>query len=263
MPETLEQDRTDAEPSKVLSLVMETGEQLLMNGAEVSRVEDTMRRICRMYGFVRTDVFSITSSIVLTALTADGQSYTQTRRILERSTSLGKVEALNALSRRICRKPLDLQEYRRELDRIEHQPPQPLLLQMAMYMMISASLSVFFGGSAADGICAAISGIVLFVTLTISTNLKMQSIIQTMICSALTALAVIGLVKLGIGTHPDKIMIGNIMLVIPGIQLTTSLRDMISGDTISGLLNLFEALLKAVFVAIGFAGVQIAAGGVL
>ena len=59
--------------------------------------------------------------------------------------------------------------------------------------------------------------------------------------------------RAGIGVQPDKIMIGNIMLVIPGIQLTNSLRDMINGDMISGLLNMSEALLKAVSVAMGFA----------
>ena len=68
------------------------------------------------------------------------------------------------------------------------------------------------------------------------------------------------LVGAGIGVHPDKIMIGNIMLVIPGIQLTTSLRDMINGDTISGLLNLSEAILKAISVALGFALVLLAGG---
>ena len=71
--------------------------------------------------------------------------------------------------------------------------------------------------------------------------------------SAATALAVVLLVKAGIGDQPDKIMIGNIMLVIPGRQLTNSLRDMINGDTISGLLNMSEALMRAVFVAMGFA----------
>ena len=55
-----------------------------------------------------------------------------------------------------------------------------------------------------------------------------------------------------------KLIIGsniyiNIMLVIPGIQFTNSLRDMINGDTISGLLNLTEAILKALAVAAGFA----------
>ena len=88
----------------------------------------------------------------------------------------------------------------------------------------------------------------------------MNSLIQTSICSAVTAIAVLLLVRLGIGVHPDKIMIGNIMLVIPGMQLTNSLRDMINGDTVSGVLNLSEAILKAVSVALGFAIVLLAGG---
>ena len=101
---------------------------------------------------------------------------------------------------------------------------------------------------------------VLFAMIRMSATLQMNSLLQTAICSAVTALAVLLLVSASIGVHPDKIMIGNIMLVIPGIQLTTSLRDMINGDTISGLLNLSEAILKAISVALGFALVLLAGG---
>ena len=36
-----------------LSMIMEMGEILLTSGAEVSRVEDTISRLCRAYGFAR------------------------------------------------------------------------------------------------------------------------------------------------------------------------------------------------------------------
>lgn len=108
-----------------------------------------------------------------------------------------------------------------------------------------------------DGIAAALSGAILYATLHGSAVLRLNTIIQNMFCSAVTAISVLLLVRAGIGVQPDKIMIGDIMLVIPGLQLTNSLRDMINGDMISGLLNMSEALLKAVAVAIGFAGVII------
>ena len=224
-----------------------------MHGAEVSRVEDTITRLCQAYGFVSSDVFTITSSIVVTAMMPDESTYTQTRRIKERATDLGKVEKVNALSRKICEKHIALDEMRNEIQKIKDIKPAPRLLDLSMYILISASLSVFFGGKWIDGLAAAISGSVLFVVLQLSAALKLNSIVQSMACSAITAAAVMLLVKCGIGVQPDKIMIGNIMLVIPGIQLTTSLRDMISGDMISGLLNMSEALLKAIAVAMGFA----------
>ncbi|HJB08545.1 MAG TPA: threonine/serine exporter family protein [Candidatus Enterocloster faecavium] len=247
--------------SGYLSSVMDIGEMLLKYGAEVSRVEDTMGRLCKAYGFVRSDVFTITSSIIATVTLSDERSITQTRRIKERVTDLGRVARVNALSRKICAAPCSLKELQAEVRTIQESPGVPNWLNLVMYAMISAALSIFFGGVWMDGCAAALSGLVLFVTLQFSATLKLNSIIQTMICSAITALAVLLLVELGIGWQPDKIMIGNIMLVIPGIQFTTALRDMINGDTISGLLNMSEAVLKAISVAMGFAVVLIVGGG--
>lgn len=246
----------------IMTSIMDVGEILLTHGAEVSRIEDTIGRLCRAYGFVRSDVFTITSSVIVTSILPDGRTITQTRRIRERDTDLGRVEKVNALSRRICAAPLSLEDFQKEVRAIQEEKKASPLLQMAMYMMISASLSVFFGGTAGDGLAASLSGVVLFATLYGSAALKMNSLIQTMLCSAVTAVSVMVLVGVGIGMHPDKIMIGNIMLVIPGIQLTNSLRDMISGDMISGLLNMSEALMKAISVAMGFALVLLFGGGI-
>lgn len=251
----------DRDPNRYLSAFMDIGELLLTHGAEVNRVEDTISRLCGAYGFVRSDVFTITSSIVASAMTPDGTTITQTRRIKDRDTDLGKVELVNGLSRKICKNPVSVDAIQEEIRAIRDRRSISEGVKLGMYMLISSSLSVFFGGSWLDGLAAALSGMVLYGMLRQSAAMKLNGIIQTMMCSAVTALAVSLLVKIGIGTHPDKIMIGNIMLVIPGIQLTNSLRDMINGDMISGLLNMSEALLKAVSVAMGFAVTLLAGGG--
>ena len=105
------------------------------------------------------------------------------------------------------------------------------------------------------------SGMLLFGALRFCQRLRLNGILQSMLASALAALAVMLMVGFGLGQNPDKIIIGNIMLLIPGIALTTSLRDMINGDTISGLLGLSEAVLKALAIAIGFAAVLMRMGG--
>jgi uncharacterized membrane protein YjjP (DUF1212 family) len=53
------------------------------------------------------------------------------------------------------------------------------------------------------------------------------------------------------------------MLLIPGVVLTNSLRDLISGDTNSGLLRLFEAIITALAIAIGFGLASASLGGIL
>jgi uncharacterized membrane protein YjjP (DUF1212 family) len=246
--------QNNARSTECLTCALDAGELLLTYGAEVSRVEDTIQRLEHVCGFDLVDVFTITSSIVATV------RITQSRRIKARVTNLGRVAKINALSRRFCAGALTLAEFRTALQAIRDERPTPAWQELLLYMVISFSLSIFFGGNLADGIAASLSGMVLFAMIRMSTTLQMNSLLQTAICSAVTALAVLLLVRAGIGVHPDKIMIGNIMLVIPGIQLTTSLRDMINGDTISGLLNLSEAVLKAISVALGFSLVLLAGG---
>ena len=53
----------------LMTAIMDAGELLAMHGAEVSRVEDTITRLCMAYGFVRADVFTITSSIIAVSYT--------------------------------------------------------------------------------------------------------------------------------------------------------------------------------------------------
>ena len=49
------------------------------------------------------------------------------------------------------------------------------------------------------------------------------------------------------------IMMGNIMLLIPGLMLINSVREMLCGDVMSGLLRLLEAIIISMAIACGFA----------
>ena len=66
-----------------------------------------------------------------------------TRRIRERDTDLGWVEKVNALSRKICANPMGLEKLQKEIRAIQEEKKASPYLQLIMYMMISASLSVF------------------------------------------------------------------------------------------------------------------------
>ena len=88
---------------KLLQSILDVGEEMIVCGAEVSRVEDTIIRMGKAYGAKHMNVFVITSCIIVTMEMADGEEMTQTRRI---NNSLGtdfiKLERFNELSRRCC-----------------------------------------------------------------------------------------------------------------------------------------------------------------
>lgn len=252
---------TTESPDALLACVLDMGELLLTSGAEVFRVEDTLSRVCMAYGFRNINVFGITSSIVLTVEGSDGRIFTQTRRITVRDTNLQKVALVNNLSRHLCKDTLSLDAFRTQLAQIRSTKTYPLPVQALCYCVISTSFAVFFGGSAMDGVAAALSGLVVFAAQQFLGRIRINNLLQSLLTSAITALAVVFLVRIGIGNSPAKITIGNIMLLIPGIAFTTSLRDVINGDTISGLVGISEAVIKAIAIAIGFAIVLVQMGG--
>lgn len=249
------------EREQLLACLLDVGVLLLTAGAEVMRVEDTIARLCAVYGFTEPDVFVITSSIVLTARTPAGDVLTQTRRIRERDTDLGRVERVNALSRQLCARPLPTAELAGAIRQIKETPGCPPSVRLAVCIGVSAVFALFFGGSAFDAAAAAVAGAVLFEAERLGRRLRLDGIPLAFFSSVPTALTVLLLRAAGLPCTPDLAVTGNIMLLIPGLALTTSLRDTIRGDTISGLLGFSEAIVKALAVAAGFAAVLYGLGG--
>ena len=246
---------------KLVASILDLGELLLMSGAEVNRIEDTIERIGEAYGFVRTDVFTITSSIVLTVQTKEGDIVTQTRRIKAVETNLAKVEEINRLSREICETRPEVSYMESEIAKIKEVPEYSEVIIGFAYAMIAAVFSIFFGGNIMDAVASAIGALVIRFVLRNGQRVQMNPIILSIICSGASGIVAMVLASIGVGQSIDKIIIGNIMLLIPGIAFTTALRDMIKGDIISGLLQLSEALLRAIAVAIGFLIIWFGKGG--
>lgn len=62
-------------------------------------------------------------------------------------------------------------------------------------------------------------------------------------------------------TNADKIMTGTIMLLIPGMSIGSSIKDLMSGNLIAGILQFTEALMVALAIALGFSAAVLIFGG--
>lgn len=249
------------ESQRIVACILDIGELLLTSGAEVMRVEDTITRLCNAYGFVSSDVLTILSSIILTATAADGDIITQTRRIKSRDTNLTRIERLNALSRQVTADPIPSDVFAKAIEEAANVPTYARHWIFLAYGFNAAVFTLFFGGTMADFLPSFLAGLGVYIYLQIGGKLRMNGILLNMLCSALMALSVVGMHALGFGQHSDKIVIGNIMLLIPGLALTTSLRDLINGDMLSAIIGFLEALLKALAIAIGAAAILTRFGG--
>ena len=66
---------------QILKVILDIGEQMINSGAEIGRVEDSMYRLCRSYGFIRANCWVISSNIQATAETPEGDIFTQIRHV--------------------------------------------------------------------------------------------------------------------------------------------------------------------------------------
>ncbi len=243
---------TRSEQSFLLDCMLEMGDLLLDAGAEISRVEDTLSRMGSAYGAKRTDVFVIPSIISISLKYSDDGAITETRRIHSNGlTDFYRLEKLNALSRSCCVDPLPLAELRAALDGVAagHKPFRVIL---GGSVLAAFSFAVFFGGSIPDGLVAAVFAVAICLLQERLGRTELNTAAFNLLTSLLVGVAVGLVAALFPALHMDKVLIGDIMLLIPGLAMTNAVRNMLVGNTISGVVRLAESLIWAASLAGGF-----------
>ncbi len=248
---------------KLLQSILDVGEEMIVAGAEVSRVEDSIERMCESYGAdrERVNVFIITSNIQVTMEAPDGRILTQIRRLVRSHTNFDRLDYLNDLCRTICYETPDHKEIQKKLKDVMDRPEPRKSLKIFGAVLIAASFTVFFGGNWLDAIAAGAVGLVIVLMELYFLKHEPNQIIYHFIVSFAAGITALCLAGAGMVHNVDKVMIGGIMLLIPGIAMTNSVRDMLIGDIMSGMLRLVNALLIAAAIACGFALAIILFGG--
>ncbi len=247
--------------SSVLRRALDLGEMVLMSGGEVGRVEDTVSRICYAYGAERVDVLTITSSIIVTVITPRGEAITQTRRITSKGYDLTRLDALNRLSRHVCETLPSADYIDEKLCEIKGRRAMRWYLMLFAEIVIAFFFTVFFGGSWMDAAASGFVALSIFLMERIRGNIHINKIVFLLSSSFIAGAVSVATVHLGIGHNVNAIMIGAIMLLIPGISITAAFEDLLTGDTITGLLQICESVIMTVGIAVGFAVATFICGG--
>ncbi|MCR4878568.1 MAG: threonine/serine exporter family protein [Bacteroidales bacterium] len=234
--------------SKIMELAYEAGAILLENGAEISRVDETMRRIAGHYGVDDESFFVLSNGIMATA-----KGFARTKFIPIKGTSLDKVVAVNQLSREVSEGKCDLEQLESRLKAIRAMRPKPAWEQIAASAFGSAAFCIIFGGGFADSIAAFVAGLVLWVYM-LFVGYRHLSRIAGAITGGLLATLLCGVMfRLGLGTHLSNMIIGAIIPLIPGVPFTNGIRDLAHEDYIAGVTRLLDALLTFFCISMGVA----------
>lgn len=248
---------------KLLQAILDIAEEMLVCGAEVDRVEDSIERMCYAYGCDRVNAFIITSNIQVTFEDPEGNIITQIRRLKRNDTNFDRLDYLNDLSRYICANKPELDVLVGKYEAVMNRKQLPTWLQYFGAVLVASGFAVFFGGNFADAIASGILGIVITLITRVLARIEENQMAKLFVSSVIAGFLAIILVTVGIGSNVDKIMIGGIMLLIPGIAMTNSVRDLLIGDVVTGMIRFVNSLLMAAAIACGFALSLILTGGAM
>ena len=241
---------------QLLEITTEIGWKLLKSGAEIYRVEESIRRMLAAYGFPEAEVFSIPSCIIVTINDENGHALTRLKRIHGSALDFDRIDRLNNLCRHICSEKPDLETIRTSLDEIMGKKDYCFWTNMFFTASISASFTLFYGGAFRDSFVSFVIGIMLFLLLSMLGRFHTNSFFQNILGSALVAGFSLWTTALGWTIHYDKMIIGTLMNLVPGIAITNVMRDILGGDLIAGIIKLVESLMVAAGIALG-AGIAI------
>ena len=235
-----------------VNALMDLGEAMITCGGEISRAEDTLSRLGKAYGAIRVDVFAINSCIMATVEFPDNLEFTRTRRILaSESTDLRRLEDLNQLSRNFSADPRDPGELSAEVKRIIERPSSKLKSFIGS-MLAASAFTLFFGGSFIDAAVTIPFAAIVWLLSRFAMPLSPNRVFYNFAASFAVG-ALVGAVSLiSPLIHRNLVTIGIIMLMVPGIALTYSVRNILVGDTISGSTKAIEAVFWTASLAAGF-----------
>ena len=244
---------------EVSELALEVGQLILRSGGSTNSCEKLMTRVCVAYGYGKTESFVTPTGIFISVGDETHPVMTQIRRIEGRSIDLGKISSVTALVHTLMQKPcaehpkdcLKIEEFQKKLQAIENEKLYPEWLRIFCGGATSGFFCLLFGGSWLEFAVAYLVGILVSITLRLIVLLRMNNFLVHALGAAMVVVFAqllnlwIPFIKL------DNIIIGGIMLLVPGLSITNAIRDTMSGDLVSGTARAVEALLISIGIAAG------------
>ena len=228
------------EDKKVLDLSMEAGRILLDAGAEIFRVEETIKRIAMAFGIEKCSPFVMSTGIFLTAENEEGEMYASVKHIPIQGAKLHRIAAVNQLSREIVEGKYTIEEAEKKLEEIKKEPGKSDISRMLASGVGSGGFCYLLGGQAMDMLAAFLSGFLLYVVLLAFEKREKTTskIVLNMIGGFCVSLFAVFFYRIGLGNTPGSILVN-------------AVRDFAEGNYIGGGVRFLDALMVALGIALG------------
>lgn len=240
------------ETDLILDFAAHLGRAMLQSGANLERVNDTMLRVCDCYELEDISLFNLSTVITVSAVSPGGECGTRQLSVPAVGIHLEQLQKLNALSRKVCSTrpaPAELAGLLQKTQAEAESYPVPMVL--LGYLVAMSCLCLLFEGDVGDVIAADLNTLALYGISRLLAQPGLNKIITNTVSMLMAGCLALFFVKIGLSHNFWAVIITNAFYLIPGIPMVNSMRNLLCGNEMNGMLDLFKVVLEAVCIVLG------------
>lgn len=238
-----------------IDALLEAGRLLLQSGAEIYRVEETLSHMAEALHLEHFEAYVVNRGIFASG--RDTQRQWQSRTVVAPTTviRLDRIEEINRLSRRICSglEPATPEHVLARLDEIRQMRGYRIRWIALAYFLGACGFSWSMSSTATDAVAAGLVGLVLSLSDLLAARLLHARFLRTLAGAFLAALSVIFLSQIGPGGNRSDMLLGALMVLVPGEIFVNSVREFSQNNHSAGMTLFMTALLTCAAMSAGVA----------
>lgn len=235
----------------LLEAVVKAGELMLVSGAEVYRVEDTMKHMLAKSEYESAETIVYATGIFVTLSDPVKEPLTRVKRVPDRNTNINRIYRVNDVSRRFCAGLISEEEALDELKEIAKEVQYGPWKKALGLIGVSVFFTPIFGGGFGEFIMAVPVGMSLAAADWLVKRIRLNDFCVNAFCSFILSLSAMTVQNYFPKVSADVLIVGAIMPLVPGVTFTTAIRDTLNGDYAAGSARMLEAVVVALAVAVG------------
>lgn len=235
----------------ILDFAVHLGREMLKSGANLERVERSIELICKSYNLREVSIVIFSSSIAVSAREKGKEAKMRQVSVPFCEIHLERLRQLNNLSYQVCNEkpqPEQLEDLLYEAMLVQSYSAPVLLCG---YLLAMSCLCRIFGGVIQDILVVELSTAIIFFVSNRLAREKLNRIITNVACMFLAGAVALFFAYIGFAQNFFAIIITNAFYLIPGIPMVNSVRNILCGNEMNGIIELLKVILEVITIVAG------------
>ncbi len=240
--------------AELAGYLTELGARLLSYGCSTQRLEELVRTIARIEGF-EAQAFAIPTGLFVSVSGPDGESaHIRMRRVEDWAVDLDRLTEIDRILNDVVDRKLSIHAARLELRALpSRKPPYPLWAVFLASAISTAMSAVFFRGRLAEMAAAAVGGLCVSGLNAWLRRNPSARFLANFLGGIIAGALAWGASVLVPGLSREVVVLSVVILLVPGMTLTTGLTELTYKNLVSGTGRLMEAMVVFLSLIFGIA----------